>query len=196
VNQYLLSFAAGGFTDYLERSVDWNAVVPLVDFINLMTYDLVNGYSTVTGHHTPLAGHMPGQQTTETCVNWLFHKNVPPGKLIIGAAFYARVWENVPDNNHGLYQPGKFKQSLPYKNFTIYFNDSSGFVYHWDKKAKAPFQYNSQKQLFATFDDKRSIGEKSKFVRRKKLGGMMFWELSEDLPVNGLVDEIHHALRN
>jgi len=28
-NQYLLSFAAGGFTYYLERSIDWNAVVQI-----------------------------------------------------------------------------------------------------------------------------------------------------------------------
>jgi len=194
-NKYLLSFAAGGFISYLEKSIEWKEVVPLVDFINLMTYDLVNGNSTVTGHHTPLAGYIPGQETTETCVNWLLSKKVPANKLIIGAAFYARVWENVPDSNHGLYQHGKFKYSLPYKKFSSYFNDSSGFVYHWDKNAKAPFQYNPKKKLFATFDDKQSIGVKTKFIRRKKLGGIMFWELSEDLPANGLVDEIYKTLR-
>jgi chitinase len=194
-NQYLLSFAAGGFINYLEKSIDWKEVVPQVDFINLMTYDLVGGYSTITGHHTPLGGHRPGQQTTERCVNWLLHNNVPADKLIIGAAFYARVWENVPGSNHGLYQQGKFKQSVSYKNFAKYFSDSSGFNYHWDKKTKAPFRYNPQKKLFATFDDKRSVSKKSKFIRRKKLGGIMFWQLSEDLPVNGLVDEIHKTLR-
>src|SRR5438045_1286615 len=45
----LLSFAAGGFMKYLEESITWDAVMPLVNFVNLMTYDLVNGYSTVTG---------------------------------------------------------------------------------------------------------------------------------------------------
>ena len=41
-NQYLLAFAAGGFTGYLEKSIDWDAVMPQVDFVNLMTYDLVS----------------------------------------------------------------------------------------------------------------------------------------------------------
>jgi len=195
-HNYLLSFAAGGFINYLEQSIDWKEVVPQVDFINLMTYDLVNGYSTVTGHHTPLTDYRPGQESTEKCVNWLLGKNVPPGKLIIGAAFYARVWENVPGNNHGLYQPGKFKQGVPYKNLAAYLGTNSGFTYYWDKKAKAPFQYNPQKKLFATFDDKQSVGEKSKFIRLKKLGGMMFWELSDDLPVHGLVEKIHQTLQN
>ncbi len=191
---YLLSFAAGGFTSYLEQSIDWNKVSPLVDFINLMTYDLVGGYSTVTGHHTPLADYRPGQESTQKCVNWLLNKKIPADKLIIGAAFYARVWENVADSNHGLYQAGKFKEGVDFKNFTAYFSDTSGFVYYRDNKAKAPYQYNSSKKLFATFDDKWSIGEKSKFVRRKKLGGIMFWELSGDLPQNGLVDEIDKCL--
>jgi chitinase len=191
---YQLSFAAGGFTSYLEQSVDWGKVTPLVDFVNLMTYDLVGGYSTVTGHHTPLADYQPGQQSTQKCVNWLLYKKVPAAKLIIGAAFYARVWENVGNNNHGLYQAGTFKQGVAYKNFPTYFSDTSGFVYYRDKKARAPYQYNQRKNLFATFDDKWSIAEKSTFVRKKKLGGIMFWELSEDQSQNGLVEQISRVL--
>ena len=30
--EYILAFAAGGFTDYLEKSIDWDAVMPQVDF--------------------------------------------------------------------------------------------------------------------------------------------------------------------
>ena len=67
-NKYILSFAAGGFIDYLEKSIDWDAVMPKVDFVNLMTYDLVGGYSKVTGHHTPLKDYRPGQESTQKCV--------------------------------------------------------------------------------------------------------------------------------
>jgi chitinase len=193
-SNYQLSFAAGGFTSYLEQSIDWDKIIPLVNFVNLMTYDLVGGYSKVTGHHTPLADYRPGQESTKKCVNWLLEKKVPSDKLIIGAAFYARIWEQVEDINHGLYQAGKFKQGVAYKNFSTYFSDTSGFVYYKDKKAKAPYQYNRQKKLFATFDDTWSIAEKSKFVRKKKLGGIMFWELSEDQPQNGLMEEINKVL--
>ena len=193
-NEYLLSFAAGGFVKYLEQSIDWDAVTPLVDFINLMTYDLVGGYATVTGHHTPLHDYKPGQKSTSKCVNWLMKKNIPPGKLIIGAAIYARVWENVPDTNHGLYQTGKFKQGVAFSGFDNYFSDTSGFKYYWDKKAKAPYQYNISKRLFATFDDRRSIEAKTKFISNKKLGGIMFWELGEDAKKDGLVDVMNKEL--
>lgn len=193
-NDYLLSFAAGGFIKYIEESIDWDKVMPLVNFVNLMTYDLVGGYSTVTGHHTPLQSYREGQESTQKAVYRLLDKKVPANKLIIGAAFYARVWEQVQDSNHGLYQNGKFKQGVAYKNFTAYFNDTSGYHYYWDKKAKAPFQYNPSKKLFATFDDPRSILEKTKFIRKKKLGGIMFWELIQDKTEGGLVDEISRRL--
>lgn len=194
-DKYLLSFAAGGFVQYLQRSVEWQKVIPLVDFVNLMTYDLVGGYSLVTGHHTPLRDYNPGQQSVKKCVNWLLEHNVPANKLIVGAAFYARVWQNVADTNHGLYQGGNFLQGVAYKNFDTYFNDTSGYKKYWDKKAKAPFQYNRSKKLFATFDDERSIKAKTRFIRQKKLGGIMFWELIQDKPVNGLVEIMGKKLK-
>ena len=193
-NDYLLSFAAGGFVKYLEQSVDWDTVMPLVDFVNLMTYDLVGGYATVTGHHTPLHSYRSVQESTDKCVSWLLDRKMPANKLIIGAAFYARVWENVPDTNYGLYQSGKFKRGVSYSEFATYFSDTSGYKYYWDKKAKAPYQYNAAQKLFATFDDKHSIKEKTKFIRRKKLGGIMFWELVQDAKEGGLVEEMSKGL--
>ncbi|MGC4059276.1 MAG: glycoside hydrolase family 18 protein [Chitinophagaceae bacterium] len=194
-NRYLLSFAAGGFIKYLEQSIDWPAVYPMVDFINLMTYDLVGGYATVTGHHTPLYSYRDGQESTDKCVSWLLDHHVPASKLITGAAFYARVWEQVQPKGNGLYQPGVFKEAVDYNRFNVYFSDSSGYTYYWDDRAKAPYQYNQRKQLFATFDNERSVSEKAKYVRQKKLGGIMFWELTLDKPSGGLVEHIWEVLR-
>jgi len=193
--KYLLSFAAGGFNRFFENSIDWETVTPLLDFINLMTYDLTSGFSKVTGHHTPLYSNKIQSQSTDNCVSWLIKHKIPAEKLIIGAAFYARVWEQVQDINNGLNQPAVFKHSVPYKNFNNYFSDTSGFQYHFDKKAKAPFRYNSSKKLFATFDDKKSLKFKSHYVQRKKLGGIMFWELSEDIPQQGLLDVLGRKLK-
>jgi chitinase len=57
-DRYELSFAAGGFMEFLKNSVEWEKVMPLVDRVNLMTYDLVNGYSKVTA--TILRWTLPG----------------------------------------------------------------------------------------------------------------------------------------
>ncbi|TCC89274.1 glycoside hydrolase family 18 protein [Pedobacter frigiditerrae] len=192
--RYLLTFAAGGFVKYLEESVDWPKVHPLVDFINLMTYDLVGGYATVTGHHTPLYGYRKDQESTDKCVNWLLKHKIPANKLITGAAIYGRVWEKVAPINNGLYQSGVFKQGVSFKDFNKYFSDTAGFQYFWDEKAKAPYQYNPAKQLFATFDNEKSIAAKANYVKQKKLGGIMFWELIDDKSKDGLVEEMWKVL--
>ena len=192
--KYLLSFAAGGFTEYLENSIDWAAVSPLVDYINLMTYDLINGYSTATGHHTALYSRPEQKESTDHCVQWLLKHQVPAKKLIIGAAFYARVWANVANKNNGLYQKGTFKYGVDYKQFSNKLSPDSGWVYHWDTLAKAPYAYNNLSNEFATFDDAKSLTEKVKYVYQYKLGGIMFWELLNDPFEKGRLQSIINAI--
>jgi len=185
-----ISFAAGGFTQYIEESVDWKAVTPLVDRINLMTYDLVTGNDSVTGHHTGLYSTPTQKESCDNAVRLLKKKGVPMNKLVLGAAFYARVWEKIPDLNNGLGGTGKFLRGVSYRQFNTVLSPDSGFVYHWDETAKAPFIYNPSKKWFATFDDSTSIALKTRYAIKHKLNGMMFWQLAEDKFERGLLDVI------
>jgi chitinase len=190
-----VSFAAGGFKKFLDESVDWKTVMPLVDRVNLMTYDLVNGYSTVTGHHTPLYSSGKTTESTDFVVQYLIKNGVPKNKLVIGAAFYSRMWENVPPDNHGLYQTGKFKGSVDYKKIIQELTPEKGFQYFWDEATKSPYVYNADKKLFATYDDKRSIKAKTKYVMDRGLQGIMFWELTLDDYSDGLLSEIDQFVK-
>jgi chitinase len=185
---YELSFAAGGFQEFLEKSCEWVSVMKEVDRVNLMSYDLVNGYSTITGHHTPLYSNASQKESTHNAVEWLIRNGVPRDKIVIGAAFYARVWENIAPNQNGLYQTGKFKTGINYKSFPV---QLVGFQFFWDETSMAPYAYHPTKRLFATFDDKRSIALKSKYVVDQKLDGIMFWEIGHDTSKNGLVETIY-----
>jgi chitinase len=186
--KYELSFASGGTQRCLEESVDWTAVTKDLDRINIMSYDLVGGNSATTGHHTALYSNPSQTNSTDYAVEYLINAGVPRNKIVIGAAFYARVWENVEPVNNGLYQPGKFKRSVRYKYFPTTF---SGFQQYWDEAAKAPYAYNATEKLFATFDDKKSITLKTKYAMDQKLNGIMFWELSQDTWKDGLVETIY-----
>ena len=188
---YEISFAAGGFQKFLDESVEWIPVMTQVDRVNIMSYDLINGYSTVTGHHTPLYSTPKQHESTDNAVQYLIKLGIPRNKLVIGGAFYARVWENVPSKNKGLYQPGKFKTSIDYKKFPTELSPQSGFVHYWDDVAKAPYAYNEKKKLFATFDDKKSIRHKTQYAIDNQLDGIMFWELTHDTR-DGLVDVIYN----
>jgi len=191
----IITFAAGGTQKYLEQSVDWKGVMPYVDYVNLMTYDLVGGYSTVTGHHTALYSTPSQKESTDNCVQYLIKLGLDPAKLILGAAFYGRVWEGVPAENNGLYQSGKFKSFIGFKDFPRFVSADSGYVFHWDETAKAPYAYNAAQKLYATFDDKRSMTLKTQYVIDKNLGGIMFWQLGDDTITNGLLQTINTTLQ-
>lgn len=185
-----VSFAAGSFTEYLKVSIDWKKVVPMVNYINLMSYDLINGYATETGHHTALYSR-PGQvESTDHAIRWLDSAGVPLRKVAIGMAFYARIFAGVDSINDGLYRPCHFLRGVSYKNFPTMLSRDSGWVYHWDKVAQAPYMYNAGLQQFASFDDSVSIRIKTEYAVGKGIGGVMFWQMTEDPFSGGLLDVI------
>lgn len=188
-----ISFAAGGFTDYLRTSIDWKQVAPLVNYINLMSYDLINGYATQTGHHTALYSRPEQEQSTDRAIRWLDSAGVPLHKVAIGMAFYARVFGGVDSINNGLYRPCHFLHGVSYKDQATVLSSDSGYVYHWDNAAKAPYMYNAREQTFASFDDTLSIRVKTEYAVRKGLGGVMFWQMTEDKFAGGLLDVIDNT---
>ncbi|MEJ7737992.1 MAG: glycosyl hydrolase family 18 protein [Chitinophagaceae bacterium] len=193
--QYELSFAAGGSKRYLDSAIEWRKVIKKVDYVNLMSYDLVGAGSQETGHHTGLYSPHGQERSADFALQYLTKLGVPREKMIIGGAFYGKIFENVDSVNNGLYRPGKFKTSVFYKNVPLQVPADSGFVYHWDDVAKAPFMYNSARKLFFTYDDKRSIELKTKYVIDHKMGGIMFWHLGEDTFTGGLLETIDEVKR-
>lgn len=185
-----ISFAAGGFPKFLEQAIEWKEVMATVNYVNLMSYDLVGGGSTTTGHHTPLYSTPSQVRSANQAIDYLLSIGVPANKIIIGAAFYARTWENVDSLNNGLYRSGKFKHFIPYRQFSSRLSPDSGFIFYRDSIAKAPYAYNQAQRTFATFDDPVSIRGKTQYVIDRKLKGIMFWELSLDKKENGLLNEI------
>lgn len=186
--QHEITFAAGGFPTFLEQSIEWREVMSVADYVNLMSYDLVNGYSTITGHHTPLYSNAKQVESADQAINYLVSNGVSAGQIVIGAAFYARTWENVENVNNGLYQPGKFKSFVPWRQFNERLKE--GFNFYRDTVAKAPWAYNEKEKIFATFDDSVSITGKTRYAKTRGLKGIMFWELSLDKPGGGLLNAI------
>ncbi|MCS4433520.1 glycoside hydrolase family 18 protein [Aquiflexum gelatinilyticum] len=212
----VLTFASAGWERYYDF-VDVSEVMKYADFMNVMTYDQVSGESIYTGHHTPLghvsnddingtpfqahldslfeAGKSPdkGPRSVEKIVNFLIQKGVRPEQIIIGAAFYGRVWKGVPPINQGLYQKSKGIHIgwLAYHQIRNRYESDSSFQRFWDDKAKAPYMYQSLDSLLVSYDDTVSVALKTRFAMNNKLGGIMFWELGNDTKESGsLLDAI------
>lgn len=192
----ILSFAAGGFQKYFDHSIEWEKVMPLMDYVNLMSYDLVGGYSKVTGHHTALFSTDEQARSGDQGVQALLELGLPAEKIVIGAAFYARSWENVEAINQGLYQSGDFKSFIPHRVFDKTINEENGFAFYRDTTAKAPYAYSSTLKQFATFDDPISIQKKTEYAMENDLGGIMFWQLTDDREDGGLLQAIWEKLED
>ncbi|KAF2003995.1 carbohydrate-binding module family 18 protein [Amniculicola lignicola CBS 123094] len=63
---------------------------PSVDYINIMTYDLMNRRDAVTAHHTSVAG------SAAAIENYL-NIGAPPEKINLGFAFYAKYFTTASD---------------------------------------------------------------------------------------------------
>ncbi|RBQ10367.1 glycoside hydrolase [Pedobacter miscanthi] len=190
-----ISFAAGGTKNCIDSCFEWDKVMPLVNRVNLMSYDLVSGYAVKSGHHSPLYSTSEQDLSGDYGVKALIKLGVPAQKIALGAAFYARIFENSTDANQGLYQPTKFLSGVSFKNFKQQFSTENGYSYYWDDTAKAPYYYNPQKKYLATFDDPKSISLKTRYVIDQKLNGIMFWELTDDAYTDGLLDVIDKTIK-
>lgn len=190
-----ISFAAGGLTRHLEGSIEWKKIVPYVDFINLMSYDLVSGYDTISGHHTPLYSTPQQVESSDNAIRFFDSVGVPLQKVSMGVAFYGRIFGPADSINNGLYRPSRFLRGVSFKDQDRVLSPDSGYVYHWDPVAQAPYMYNASKKLFFTFDDTLSIRVKTRYVMDKHLGGIMFWQLMDDRFGNGLLDVIDNTKR-
>lgn len=189
-----ICFDANSFKSFIDLSIDWQKVMPFVDYVNLMTYSLPYNVKGRTGHHTALYSSPFQYESADIAIRKLDSMGVPMNKIIIGAAFYSEVIGNVDSVNNGLGRPGTYKSSVNYNKLEI-FKENEGYVYHWDSIAQAPFLYNKRLKTFVTFDDKKSVSLKTKYALENKLGGIMFWELKCDTYKDGLLDAIDKQIK-
>ena len=189
-----ISFDANSFRKFLEQSIDWKEVMPMVDFVNLMTYSLPSNERGYTGHQGALYSSPFQNESVDKAIQTLDSLGTPLDKIVIGAAFYSVVYDNVDSVNNGLGRPGKFSGYVDYKKRIKNYTENDGYEYHWDSIAQAPFLYNKQLRTFVTFDDKKSVSLKTEYAVDKKLGGIMFWQLRGDTYSGGLLDAIDQQI--
>lgn len=189
--KFEISFAAGGFSSFINESIEWKEIIKYTDFINIMSYDLVHGYSVISGHHTPLFSTPEQKESTDNAVQMMLKAGVPAEKLVIGAAFYGRYFKIDENKKVDLYMPCHFSHGFSFKYSNDSLSEKNGFEKHWDDIAKAPYAINNKRKLLATYDDEKSIALKTKYALKNKLGGIMFWQLYDDKFHNGLLETIN-----
>ena len=169
-----------------------------LDWINIMSYDLYSSNTSTTGHHTGLYASASGpefQRNTESSVKQHLSAGIPANKLVVGVAFYGRGWTEVNAKNNGLFQPyGRFVKAYSYSELVTDYINKHGYKRYWDAAAKAPYLWNPDSNSLISYDDPESIKAKTSFVKARQLGGIMYWEHSND-PDEVLLTAIFESLK-
>ncbi len=169
-------------------NIEIERITPLLDFINVMTYDYHSG-SSATGFNSPLyaakGDPTPLFNIHETMSRFL-NGGVPANKLLVGIPFYGRGYGGVASDNDGLFQPANGTPSDwrggdgDWSVLSQTRLKDPKYVRHWESDARVPWLYDSTSGTWVSYDDPQSVGEKVRYARERGLGGVMIWELGGD----------------
>jgi chitinase len=95
----------------------------------------------------------------------------------LGVPFYGKGWSGVSDANHGLYQRalGPAKSGGSYRELKALPAQADRMFY---RQAVTCSVWSNG--TFWSYDCPDSLRAKMAYIKRQRLGGVMFWELSHD----------------
>jgi chitinase len=184
---YELTIAASARLGEIAN-VEVAIIEPLLDFINVMTYDY-HAAPGLTNFNAPLyeaKGDVTPRLNVDETMGAFLDARIPRGKLLVGIPFYGHAYGSVEDVNHGLFQNGTDKPA-DWKEHDGDWNvlaktrlTNSRYVKYWESSARVPYMYDSTSGTWVSYDDPRSVAEKVQYVREHGLGGVVIWELGGD----------------
>ena len=143
------------------RYIDFKAILPFVDFVNIMAYDM----ASAPKHHSALypSGHS-GDITSDGAVTAHLKAGVPPSKLVMGMPFYGRGGDGYPS----------------FQDYNKVGNTDTQYTDKWDEVAQVPYLADKNDTLVFGFENPRSLAIKCQYILDKDLLGGMYWDYSGD----------------
>ncbi|KAI1297891.1 Chitotriosidase-1 [Halotydeus destructor] len=191
-SKYLLTAAVPGDVSIADIAFDVKGMAPLVDYINLMTYDFYSfkAYWPFTGFNSALYPKKSQKMyfsalNTQSAVEWWTNHGVPTAKVMVGIPTYAQSYKLFFASKHGPGAPA-FAAGLEYTYGEVcqLLKDPST-VRYWDDEAKVPYAVKGK--LWVSYEDTESVATKATWIRQNQYGGSMIFDLNSD-DFDGLCD--------
>jgi len=179
----IIAMAAGGMQKCADN-LEIPKLVELMDFFNIMTYDMCP-WNYVSYHSSLYPSDITNNIAGSIIIDIYEKAGVPRNKLVLGAAFYGRIYSDVDGLNAAGTSPG-FSNGY-YEAMDMV---ESATEVHYDEKAETPYAYNAKDRTFLTFDNPRSLKAKMAYVKSAGLAGIMFWEYSHDTKESTLLKSL------
>jgi len=174
---------------------------PLLDFLNIMTYDFFGPWDPRAYHNAPLyAGEGGDSARTVDGAFRLYHDTfgIPADRINLGVPFYGHTFTGCTALN-GAHGPAD----------TVHFPAGGAFYYsiaaqmknftrHWDEEARVPYLTSSVWNMLVSYDDEESVREKARYVVDRGARGLIVWEITGDYfpdeshPLLEAIDRVFH----
>lgn len=152
-----LTLASVASADY----IDFKAILPSIDFVNIMSYDMANAPK----HHSALyPSEHSGGLTASEAVNAHIKAGVPPSKLVMGMPFYGRGGAQYPN----------------FQDYNKVGSSEGEYTERWDSVAQVPYLADKNDTLVFGFENARSLAIKCRYILERDLLGGMYWDYSGD----------------
>ena len=178
---YSLTIAGAAGSWYLNQ-IEAVKVADIVDHIFLMGYDLHGPWDTSADFNAPLytpSGASPqGKSSIADSVQAYLDKGIPAEKLVLGMPLYGYAYQGVSSQNNGLYSTYTSAKSVSYRTLKKNYLSNDAYRQYRHQEAQVPYLYGSR--TFISYDDAESLAAKAALARSRDLGGIGFWELSQD----------------
>ncbi|KAG0645124.1 Chitinase B1 [Hyphodiscus hymeniophilus] len=167
---------------------------PHIDFWNLMAYDYAGGWSSVTANQANLFSSTSDATTTpfntEDAIGYYIGKGITPNKIVLGMPIYGRSFaatrglgQPFDGVGRGTWQAGVYDfKALPVSGANESYDNTTGSSYSYDAASKE----------LVSYDNARVAKQKAAFIKRRGLGGAMWWESSADKVGSGSL--IHNVV--
>ncbi|MBO7085997.1 MAG: hypothetical protein J6W25_02670 [Bacilli bacterium] len=152
--------------------IEIKKIEPLINYLNIMTYDLGHSVDGAYRHHTNLFKEKDDPQVSgDEAITWYHEAGMPYEKIIMGSATYGKVF--TLDKNDAP------KGHYPYWRIESEVVNDKTVKFVWNEDAHAPLIILN-KNHYVTYDDPRSIKEKCAYIKEHNMAGIMYWEYNSD----------------
>lgn len=180
-----------------------------VDFLNIMTYDLMNRRDNITKHHAGIAASM-------TAVDAYLGNGLPPEKANLGFAFYVKWFKTDPKGGCDINPIGCKTTLMEDPETGADMGQTGGFSWHdkipaniadsferalrhgtYDETYGGYYYWDAEEDRFWTWENPEAIVNKfDAIVKKKGLGGSFAWGLGEDAPEWEHFDDLASCVRS
>lgn len=185
---YLLTASLPAAAGHLP-DIDVTSIIPLLDYFNIMTWDLFGSWGEISNHNSALYGPGAGDSTRSLDGAFkLYHMEhvVPTEKINLGLGFYGHSYTDCDE----IYTPhsGADKEYFLPDGDLLYSkmaSKSGEFEHRWDEQAQAPYWVNTSSHLLLSLDDERSVALKAEYIIQNEAAGLLIWPLMGDYSPDG-----------